>query len=75
MNGEETRPEGRARRRREERRLFWMVVTVLVVGGGAVIAFTYGLEAVALGLVCLLTGAGILSLLWAVLLLMERISR
>jgi len=75
LSSEEKPTRRRVKRRREERRLFWLVVTVLVVGGGAVIAFTYGLEAVALGLVCLLTGAGILSLLWAVLLLMERLSR
>ena len=67
--------DGRARRRREERRLFWVVVIFLVVGGGAVIAFAYGLEAVALGQVCLLAGVGILILLWAILLLMERISK
>lgn len=62
----------RARRRREQRRLFWLVAGFLVVGGGAVIALAYGSRAVVLGATCLLSGAGVLALLWGVLLLIER---
>ena len=62
----------RGRRRREQRRLFWLVVAFLVVGGGAVIALAYGSRAVVLGVSCLLSGVGVLGLLWGVLLLIER---
>lgn len=65
----------RARRRREQRRLLWVVIAFLVVAGGAAIALTYGLQALPLGLLCLLTGAGVLGLLWLILLLIERLAR
>jgi uncharacterized membrane protein YphA (DoxX/SURF4 family) len=65
----------RARRQREQRRLFWIVVAFLVVVGGAAIALVYGPKAAALGLVCLLAGAGVLGLLWLILLLIERLAR
>ena len=65
----------RAQRRREQRRLFWIVVTFLVVGGSIAIALVYGLPAVVLGLVCLLAGAGVLGLLWLILLLIERLAQ
>ena len=65
----------RAQRRREQRRLFWSVIVFLVVVGSAAIALVYGLPAVALGLACLLTGAGILGLLWLILLLIERLAK
>jgi uncharacterized membrane protein YphA (DoxX/SURF4 family) len=73
---EERKPTNRReRRRKEERRLFWAVVVFLVVGGGIAIALAYGARAIALGLSCLLVGAGILGLLWAILTLMERVSK
>jgi uncharacterized membrane protein YphA (DoxX/SURF4 family) len=62
----------RAQRRREQRRLFWVVAAFLVVGGGIAIALVYGAQAVALGLVCLLSGAALLGLLWLLLTLIER---
>ena len=62
----------RARRRREQRRLFWAVVAFLVVVGSITIALVYGPQAAALGLGCLLAGAGVLGLLWLILLLIER---
>lgn len=70
---DENRPEDRrARRRREQRRLFWIVAAFLVLGGGAAIALAYGPRAVVLGATCLLSGLGILGLLWGLLLLIER---
>jgi len=65
----------RAQRKREQRRLFWIVITFLVVGGSIAIALVYGLPAVVLGLVCLLAGAGVLGLLWLILLLIERLAQ
>ncbi|HUX75185.1 MAG TPA: hypothetical protein VMY40_00935 [Anaerolineae bacterium] len=64
----------RARRRREQRRLFWIAAAFLVVVGGVTIALVYGPPAAALGLVCLLAGAGLLGLLWLILLLIERLA-
>jgi protein-S-isoprenylcysteine O-methyltransferase Ste14 len=64
----------RAQRQREQRRLFWAVVVFLVVIGTSVIALVYGPPAAALGLVCLLAGAGILGLLWLILRLIERLA-
>jgi len=61
-------------RRREQRRLFWIVAAFLVVVGSIAIALTYGPQAVILGLVGLLAGAGILGLLWLILLLIERLA-
>jgi hypothetical protein len=49
------------------------VAAFLVVVGGIVIALVYGAPAAGLGLVCLLAGAGILGLLWLILLLIERL--
>jgi len=65
----------RAARRKEERRLFWAVVVFLVVGGAVAIGVAYGPRAVALGLACLVLGAGTLVVLWLILSLVERISR
>ena len=65
----------RAQRRREQRRLFWIVLTFLVIGGAITIALVYGLPAAVLGLVCLLAGAGVLILLWLILLLIERLAK
>jgi uncharacterized membrane protein YphA (DoxX/SURF4 family) len=65
----------RARRQREQRRLFWIVAAFLVVVGGVTIALVYGPPAAALGLACLLVGAGLLGLLWLILLLIERLAQ
>ena len=65
----------RAQRRREQRRLLWAVIAFLVVGGTITIALVYGVPAAALGLVCLLAGAGILGLLWLIMLLIERLAK
>ena len=62
----------RAYRRKNERNLAIAVVIALVGVGGALIALIYGGGAAALGLVCLLAGAGIFGLLWLLLTLMER---
>jgi fatty acid desaturase len=76
MKDDANRPTDlRARRRREQRRLFWVVVAFLVIVGGIAIALVYGPEAVVLGLVCLLAGAGILGLLWLFLTLIERLGK
>ena len=72
---EEARPTNwRAQRRKEQRRLLWAVLIFLVLGGGAAIALAYGSRAVALGGICLLAGAGILGLLWLILLIIERLA-
>jgi hypothetical protein len=70
----ESRPptDYRAIRRRTDRNLAIAVVIALVGVGGALIAVIYGGGAAALGLVCLLAGAGIFGLLWLLLTLMER---
>jgi hypothetical protein len=65
----------RARRASEQRRLFWVVVAFLTIVGGATIALVYGQSAAALGLVCLLAGAGILSILWLILHIIERLAK
>ena len=76
MKDDANRPTDlRARRRREQRRLFWVVAVFLVVVGGIAIALVYGPEAVVLGLVCLLAGAGLLGLLWLFLTLIERLGK
>jgi len=65
----------RQQRRREQRRLLWAVIAFLVVGGTVTIALFYGVPAAALGLVCLLAGAGLLALLWLIMLLIERLAK
>lgn len=65
----------RARRRREQRRLLWIVAIFLVVVGSISIALTYGSSAVVLGGACLLAGAGLLGLLWLIMLLIERLAQ
>jgi hypothetical protein len=50
------------------------VILFLVLVGGSVIGAVYGLPAVLLGSVCLLTGGGVLLLLWLILLGIERLS-
>ena len=76
MKDDANRPTDlRRARRREQRRLFWVVAAFIVVVGGIAIALVYGPEAVVLGLVCLLAGAGILGLLWLFLTLIERLGK
>ena len=76
MKDDANRPTDlRAQHRREQRRLFWVVAVFLVVVGGIAIALVYGPEAVVLGLVCLLAGAGLLGLLWLFLTLIERLGK
>ncbi len=55
-----------------DRNLALAVVVFLVGVGGALIALVYGGGAAALGLVCLLAGAGLFGLLWLILTLVER---
>ncbi len=65
----------RQQRRLERRRLFGLVIAFLVVGGSVAIAVVYGPQAGALGLLCLLAGAGILGILWLLLWLIERLAQ
>ena len=46
------------------RRLLGLVLFVLVVVGGALITAVYGIPAGLLGVACLLSGAGLIGLLW-----------
>jgi hypothetical protein len=62
----------RAYRRKMERNMAIAVVLALVGVGGALIALIYGGGAAALGLTCLLAGAGLFGLVWLLLTLMER---
>jgi len=62
----------RRMRRKNDRDLALAVVIFLVGVGGSLIALVYGGGAAALGLVCLLGGAGIFGLLWLILTLMGR---
>ena len=59
-------------RRKSDRDLALAVVIFLVGVGGLLIALIYGGGPAALGLVCLLGGAGIFGLLWLFLTLMGR---
>jgi fatty acid desaturase len=70
--GKPTNP--RAQRRREQRRLFWIVVAFLVVVGSLAIGVVYGPRAAPLGLMCLAVGAGVLGLLWLILMLIEKLT-
>jgi Mn2+/Fe2+ NRAMP family transporter len=75
MSGQNRFSDFRQQRQREQRRLFWMVLAFLVIGGTITIALVYGPPAAVLGLVCLLAGAGVLILLWLILLLIERLAK
>ncbi len=59
-------------RRKTDRNLALAVVIFLVGVGGALIALIYGGGAAVLGLVCLLSGAGVFGLVWLILTLIER---
>jgi hypothetical protein len=62
----------RGYRRRSDRNLAIAVVIFLVGVGGTLIALIYGGGAAALGLVCLLAGAGLFGLIWLILTLIGR---
>lgn len=72
MDDQGTPSNPRRRKRREQRRLFLLAAAFLVLVGGAVIGLAYGTRAVALGVTCLLAGAGFLALVWGILVLVER---
>ena len=59
-------------RRKSDRNLALAVVIFLVGVGGTAIALVYGGGAAALGLVCLLAGAGLFGLVWLILTLIGR---
>lgn len=59
-------------RRDMNRGALWLVLFVLVVVGSALIAVVYGANAAAVGLACLLAGAGLIALLWFVFTLIGR---
>jgi hypothetical protein len=62
------RPPTDLRRQRNEfnRALLWLALFLLVIVGGILIAAFYGASAALLGVACLLTGAGVIGLLWAI---------
>lgn len=62
----------RAFRRKEDRRLMIVIMAFLVVGGGTAIGLVYGWHIAAGGVACLAGGAGVLGLLWLILVLVER---
>lgn len=62
----------RRTRRRADRQLLWLVIGVLLLGGGGLIYVIYGRWAVVTGLFCLIPGAGLILMLWALLSLIER---
>ncbi len=76
MNNEPPTPRPptdlRAQRRRLDRNLAWAVIIFLVGVGGLLIALIYGAGPAALGISCLLGGAGLFGLVWLILTLMER---
>lgn len=62
----------RRTRRRADRQLLWLVIGVLLLGGGGLIYVIYGRWAVVTGFFCLIPGAGLILMLWALLSLIER---
>lgn len=53
-------------RQRQERNLFLAVIVFLLVVGGGLIAWIYGVGALATALVCLSAGVALLVLLWII---------
>ena len=72
MNAQRPPTDYRATRRKSDRNLALAVVIFLVGVGGTAIALVYGGGAAALGLVCLLAGAGLFGLVWLILTLIGR---
>ncbi len=59
-------------RRRTDSQMLWLVLGGLLLIGGGLIYFIYGKLALAVGLLCLIPGAGLILLLWGLLTLIER---
>ena len=59
-------------RQRADRQLLGLVIGVLLLVGGGLIYVIYGRWAVVTGLFCLIPGAGLILLLWALLSWIER---
>jgi len=57
----------RARRRQDDRALFLGVIGLLLVVGGGLIYLIYGASALISGLLCLLAGVGVLTILWLIM--------
>ncbi len=64
--------ESRQQRRRWERRDLVLVLGMLLLGGEALIWLVYGRSAALSALLCLLPGAGLILLLWLLLVAVER---
>jgi hypothetical protein len=62
----------RQNRRRTERNLLFLVIFVLVVGGTGLIGLIWGLNAVVLSSVCLISGAALIGGLWLLLTLIQK---
>jgi hypothetical protein len=62
----------RAWQRREDRRLIITIALFLVIVGGVAIGLVYGWGMALTGVLCLMGGAGLLSLLWLIMMLLER---
>jgi hypothetical protein len=72
-NGERPLPTNTRRHRQEtDRRLLILVMFTLVVVGGALIGLIFGWEALATAVPCLLGGAFLILVPWALLTLMEK---
>ncbi|HEY3291972.1 MAG TPA: hypothetical protein VGK87_17730 [Anaerolineae bacterium] len=54
------------------RRLFAAVLVMLVIVGTVIIALAYGFGPAAMALVCLITGGGLLGILWLIYSLIGR---
>ncbi len=65
----------RAYRRRNERQLVIAIVVVFVIVGSVVIGLVYGWTSIFTALLCLLPGAGVFILLWAILTGIERLNK
>jgi hypothetical protein len=62
----------RQTRRRTERSLLFLVIFVLVVGGTGLIGLIWGLNAVLLSSICLISGAALIGGLWLLLTLIQK---
>ena len=59
-------------RREMDRRLLGLAIVVLVLIGSVLIAISYGTSVALVGLGCLLTGAGLIGLLWFIFTLLGK---
>ncbi len=62
----------RRRRKQDDRNLFLAVILFLLIVGGGLIYIFYGLGGLLTGMVCLLAGVAMLTLLWLILTGIER---